>query len=79
MECTMMPPRAGIWYLRAGTLEALAKHSLIFGTFGPPSSELKAHLMGDESQASLTLARIALSNRTNEEGQDSITCQLSNN
>lgn len=77
MEWTMMPPGAGIWYLRAGTLEALAKHSLIFGTFGPPSSELKAHLMGDESQMALTLARIALSNRTNEEGWEYVERQES--
>lgn len=77
MEWTMMPPGAGIWYLRAGTLEALAKHSLIFGAFGPPSSELKAYLMGDESRVALVLQRIALSNRTNEESWEYVERQES--
>lgn len=67
MDLTMLTPGAGIWYLRAGTLEALAKHSLMFGTFGPPPSEAKAYLLGDETGVMLTLERIALSNRTNEE------------
>lgn len=73
MDLTMLPPGAGIWYLRAGTLEALAKHSLMFGTFGPPPSEAKAYLLGDETLKMMVLVRRAILCASWAEGDDANT------